>query len=83
MFGKAPSELLSVSDDAWGAWMINRAVWAVGAFITGKLHERDKKGKPRWTVEQILSGQAGVQPVKRNAAARAQMMFGNLMGDRR
>lgn len=62
--------------------MINRAVWAVGAFITGKLHEKDRRGKPRWTVEQILSGQAAERPVK-NAAARAQMMFGNLIGDRR
>jgi len=62
--------------------MINRAVWAAGAFIAGKLSERDGKGKPRWTVEQILSGQAAERPMK-NAAARAQMMFGNLIGDRR
>lgn len=61
--------------------MINRAVWAVGVFVTGKLQERER-GKARWTVEQILSGQAAERPLK-NAAARAQMMFGNLIGDRR
>ena len=61
--------------------MINRAVWAAGAFIAGKLRERDKRGKPRWTLEEILAGKARERPM--NAAARAQAIFGHAMGERR
>lgn len=62
--------------------MINRAVWAAGAFIAGKLSERDGKGKPRWTIQEILNGQAAARRAT-NAAARAKGMFGHLLGERR
>lgn len=44
--------------EPWVAWMTDQAVLALGAYVEAKLHEVDKHGKPRWTVEQILAGEA-------------------------
>lgn len=50
-----PSRLLRSS---WIDWQIDSAVALVGMYVEGKQQERDKKGKPKWTIKQILNGEA-------------------------
>ncbi len=56
-WGTRPAELLGIAEP-WWAWMTDRATLALGVYVESKLAETDKRGKPRWTVEQILAGEA-------------------------
>lgn len=42
-------------DDPWAAYQFDMAVGQFGAWVEGKLAERDKAGKPKHTLEGLLS----------------------------
>lgn len=42
----------------WAAYQFDQAVSIFGQYVEGKLEERDKKGKRRWSLKQIFDGTA-------------------------
>ena len=42
----------------WVAFQFDNAIRVFGWYIENKLDERDKKGKPKWTLAQIMAGDA-------------------------
>lgn len=40
--------------DAWAAYQFDLAVGQFGAWVEGKLQERDKAGKPKHTLAKLL-----------------------------
>ncbi len=52
-----PSAVLGV-DDPWAAYQFDMAVGQFGAWVEGKLSERDKAGKPKHTLAGLLAEQA-------------------------
>ncbi len=45
-------------DDPWAAYQFDMAVGQFGAWVEGKLSERDKAGKPNHTLAGLLAEQA-------------------------
>lgn len=41
--------------DSWAAYQFDLAVAQFGAWVEGRLGERDSKGKPKHTLAQLLS----------------------------
>jgi|GEM_PF-3077976 len=56
-FHKTPSELLYIRNQ-WLAYQFDECVNYYGSWVDGKLAQRDKKGKPRHTIESILNKQS-------------------------
>lgn len=52
-----PSALVGVTDE-WAAYQFDMAVAQFGAWVEGKLSERDKKGKPKHTLGALLGDTA-------------------------
>ena len=44
-YHRRPSEVVGI-DDPWAAYQFDMAVAQFGAWVEGKLNERDKSGKP-------------------------------------
>lgn len=40
----------------WVAFQFDQAMETFGWYIESKLEECDKKGKPKWTLKQIMNG---------------------------
>ena len=57
MYSLRPSAVLGV-DDPWAAYQFDMAVGQFGAWVEGKLNERDKAGKPKHTLAKLLGEQA-------------------------
>lgn len=52
-YGRTPAALMGVRN-AWLSWMFNRAVWMFGAWVDGRLSERDKDGKPLYSLGELM-----------------------------
>ncbi len=52
-YHRRPSEVIGV-DDPWAAYQFDLAVAQFGAWVEGKLSERDKKGKPVTSLAKLL-----------------------------
>lgn len=50
-----PSEIVGLEND-WAAYCFDSAIALFGNWVEGKLMERDKAGKPKYTLEGLLSG---------------------------
>ena len=48
-----PSAVVGVADE-WAAYQFDLAVGQFGAWVEGKLNERDSKGKPKHTLAALL-----------------------------
>ena len=57
MYSLRPSAVLGV-DDPWAAYQFDMAVGQFGAWVEGKLSERDKAGKPKHTLAGLLAEKA-------------------------
>ncbi len=55
-----PSAAVGI-DDAWAAYQFDLAVAQFGAWVEGKLNERDGKGKPKTTLAKLLGIKATAQ----------------------
>ena len=56
-YQRRPSEVIGV-DDPWAAYQFDLAVAQFGAWVEGKLNERDKKGKPVNSLAKLLGDEA-------------------------
>ena len=45
-------------DDPWAAYQFDMAVAQFGAWVEGKLNERDKAGKPKHSLAKLLGDEA-------------------------
>jgi len=76
-YGRRPSELvpIDVADD-WTAYQFDSAVLTFGRWVENRLAERDKKGKPKHRIQDLLRepdkpGQdAGAKPVRQSVGAK-------------
>ena len=50
-------------EDPWVAYMVDRAVFALGNQVEAKYEERDKEGKRRYTLEECLGLDARAKPI--------------------
>jgi hypothetical protein len=57
-YGSRPSEILGV-EDPYAAFQVDTAVLGFGSWVEARLEERDKKGRPTWTLAALL------EPAKR------------------
>ena len=48
-------------DDPWAAYQFDMAVGQFGAWVEGKLNERDAKGKPKHTLAGLLDDGTAAQ----------------------
>ena len=53
-YSQRPSAVIGL-DDPWAAYQFDMAVGQFGAWVEGKLAERDQAGKPKHTLEGLLS----------------------------
>ena len=53
-YGQRPSSFLGLPADCWEAYQLDLATWTVGRWIESKLSERDKKGKPKHALADLL-----------------------------
>lgn len=63
-YGRRPSELLGV-EDPYAAYQVDAAVLGFGSWVEARLEERDKKGRPKWTLAALL------EPARREGDAQA------------
>ena len=56
-YHRRPSEVIGV-DDPWAAYQFDMAVAQFGAWVEGKLSERDKAGKPKHSLAKLLGDEA-------------------------
>lgn len=54
-YGSRPSDLLCIQD-RWLAYEFDNAVFMYGRWVNNKRQETDKKGRPLYSIEDILSG---------------------------
>lgn len=57
MHHQRPSRIVGVRDE-WAAYQFDLAVAQFGAWVEGKLGERDKAGKPKHTLGALLGDEA-------------------------
>lgn len=57
MYSRRPSEIAGVADE-WAAYQFDLVVAQFGAWVEGKLNERDDKGKPKTTLAKLLGDKA-------------------------
>ena len=56
-YHQRPSEVVGI-DDTWAAYQFDMAVAQFGAWVEGKLNERDTKGKPVNSLAKLLGDEA-------------------------
>jgi len=56
-YHRRPSEVIGI-DDTWAAYQFDMAVAQFGAWVEGKLAERDKAGKPKHSLAKLLGDEA-------------------------
>lgn len=76
-YGRRPSELVPIdADDDWTAYQLDSAVLTFGRWVENRLAERDKKGRPKYGIKDLLRdleapGQdTGAKPVRQSAAVK-------------
>lgn len=79
-FGQSPAAILGITEP-WIAYQFDQAVLTLGLYVSGKLGERKKNGKPKWTLTQILEGRAMKQ--KRGTMAQLLATFGRTVKQRK
>ena len=52
-YGTRPSEILGI-EDPWAGYQLDVAVLGFGAWVEGELGKRDRHGRPKRTLEQLL-----------------------------
>ncbi len=68
-YGQRPSSFLGLAPDSWDAWQVDVATLQAGRYVENKLAERDKDGRPRHTLEELIGEGRG---------ARGEGRFGSL-----
>jgi len=58
-YGQRPSTLMAI-DDPWMALTFDQTLAAFGLEIEAKLQERNAKGKPKYTLKELLSEETGI-----------------------
>lgn len=53
-YGQRPSSFLGLAPDSWDAWQVDVATLQAGRYVENKLAERDKDGRPRHTLEELI-----------------------------
>jgi hypothetical protein len=54
-YGRRPSELVPIdADDDWTAYQLDSAVLTFGRWVENRLAERDKKGRPKYGIKDLL-----------------------------
>jgi len=66
-----PSEILGLRN-TWVAYCFDRGIVSFGRYTESKLSLRDKKGKPRYRLEQLLADPP--KPGERKVMSMQQMM---------
>lgn len=56
-WNKRPSEILGVKNE-WLAYQFDEAVFRYGRWVENKLAEVDKKGKPKYTIDDVINNNA-------------------------
>lgn len=54
-YGQRPSSLLGLAGDSWEAYQLDLATLELGTYIEGKLAERDKQGKAKHSLAELLA----------------------------
>ena len=68
-YSQRPSAVVGV-DDPWAAYQFDLAVGQFGAWVENRLAERDKAGKPKYTLDGLLAdGDAGGGQAFRSVSA--------------
>ena len=68
-------------DNGWVNFTFNRAVREYGNWVTGKLNERDKKGKPVHKLEDLLKDGIVIETIEQKNAAGIQALRAMAMSD--
>lgn len=58
-----PSEVVGIRDSAYLAWQFNNAVFYWGRHVDARMNERDKKGRPKNRIEDVLGIPRKVKPI--------------------
>ena len=58
-YHRRPSEVIGV-DDPWATYQFDMAVAQFGAWVEGKLNERDKSGKPKHSLAKLLGDETAI-----------------------
>lgn len=59
--------LTGLEDDLWTALQFDNAVQWFGTYIENRLNETDPKGRPKYTLEQLLAQPKPITPEQRRA----------------
>lgn len=54
-YGQRPSSFLGLAPTSWEAWQVDVATLRAGRWIEGKLAERDRQGRPVYSLERLLN----------------------------
>lgn len=60
-YGQRPSSFLGLAPDSWDAWQVDVATLQAGRYVENKLAERDKDGRPRHTLEELIGEGRGAK----------------------
>ena len=73
-YGQRPSSFLGLAPESWDAWQVDVATLQAGRYVENKLAERDKDGRPRYSIEELLGerGRAGEREFRRMAVSGAR-----------
>lgn len=52
-YGTRPSDVLGV-EDPWAAYQLDMACMTFGSWVEAKLDQHDKKGRPKYRLEDLL-----------------------------
>ena len=56
-YGQRPSGILGLDPRSWEAYQLDVATLQAGRYIENKLSERDKDGRPLYSLEGLLRGE--------------------------
>lgn len=56
-YGQRPSGILGLDPSSWEAYQLDVATLQAGRYIENKLAERDKDGRPLYSLEGLLRGE--------------------------
>jgi hypothetical protein len=63
-YGQRPSSLLGMDPASWAAWQVDQATWEFGEWLDGMLSIRDKHGKPKHKLSELLAEGPATQTEK-------------------
>ncbi|GIV73535.1 MAG: hypothetical protein KatS3mg049_2091 [Caldilinea sp.] len=63
-YGQRPSSFLGLAPDSWAAFQLDLACWTLGRWVEAKLAERDRQGRSRYRLQELLQeGRSGFRPL--------------------